>query len=57
MSRALAQVFFGSKAAGKYLSGSDTKIKVKVPTLTKGAKSVTVKTAGGRSNAKMFMVI
>ncbi len=54
--RGTAKVYFGSKAVTTYLSWSATKIKVRVPRLAKGKKSVTVKTAGGRSNPKTFTV-
>ncbi len=55
--RGTAKVYFGGKAATRYVSWSATKIEVKVPTLAKGSKTVTVRTAGGRSNAKTFRVI
>ena len=55
--RGTAKVYFGSKAVTTYVSWSATKIKVRVPTLAKGKKLVTVKTAGGKSNAKTFTVI
>ena len=55
--RGTAKVYFGSKVVTTYISWSNTKIKVRVPKLTKGKKSVTVTTTGGRSNAKTFRVI
>ena len=51
-----ARVNFGAKAVTKHISWSATTIKVKVPKLAAGKKSVTVKTSGGRSNAKTFRV-
>lgn len=50
-------VFFGSRAATRYVSWTSTKIKVRVPRLARGGKSVTVRTTGGRSNARTFKVI
>jgi hypothetical protein len=52
--RGTAKVYFGAKAATKYVSWSKTKIKVKVPTMTKGREAVKVKTTGGVSNVKYF---
>jgi hypothetical protein len=52
--RGTSKVYFGSKAATRYVSWSATKIKVKVPRVTKGRKAVKVKTAGGTSNIKYF---
>ena len=44
--RGTSKVYFGSKAVTTYVSWSATKIKVRVPTLAKGKKLVTVKTCG-----------
>jgi hypothetical protein len=55
--RGTSKVLFGSVAVSKYVSWSATKIKVKVPKLAKGKRSVTVRTSGGKSNAKTFKVI
>jgi hypothetical protein len=55
--RGKAKVLFGSKAAGKYVMWSQTKIKVKVPALPGGTVSVKVKTVEGKSNAKSFRVL
>ena len=55
--RAGAKVFFGGKAAGRYVSWSATKVKVKVPKLAAGKKAVTIVTGGGRSAAKVFTVL
>ena len=54
--RGKAKVYFGPKAVTKYVSWSMTKIRVKVPKLGAGKKTVTVRTAGGKSNAKTFTV-
>jgi hypothetical protein len=55
--RGKARVFFGGKAATKYVSWSQTKIKVKVPATAAGKVSVTVKTVEGKSNARPFTVL
>lgn len=52
--RGTSKVFFGSKAATKYVFWSDSKIKVKVPPISVGEKKVRVKTPLGRSNAVIF---
>ena len=52
-----AMVYFGGRAVSTHVSWSATKIKVKVPSLAKGKKSVMVETSGGRSNAETFTVI
>ena len=52
--RGTSKVLFGARAVTKYLSWSATKIKVRVPTLTKGKKAIKVKTASGTSNVKYF---
>ena len=54
--RGTARVFFAGKAATRYVSWSATRIKVKVPRLAKGRKTVKVVTAGGKSAAKTFRV-
>ena len=54
--RGTAKVYFGAKATTRYVSWSATKIRVRVPKLAKGKKRVTVRTADGKSNAKMFTV-
>ena len=56
-SRGASRVFFGGKAVTRYVSWSATRIKFRVPALAKGRKSVTVRTLGGKSNAKAFKVI
>jgi hypothetical protein len=56
-SRGGARVFFGSKAAMRYVLWSATKIKVRVPALGAGRTTVTVRTAAGKSNAKGFKVL
>jgi hypothetical protein len=55
--RGTSKVYFGTKAATKYVSWSASKIKVKVPRMSKGRKAVRVKTADGRSNVRYFRVI
>ncbi len=55
-SRGGARVFFGSKAAMRYVLWSATKIEV-VPALGAGRTTVTVRTAAGKSNAKGFKVL
>jgi hypothetical protein len=52
--RGTSKVYFGGKAATKYVSWGATKIRVKVPRITKGRKAVKVKTSGGTSNVKYF---
>jgi hypothetical protein len=52
--RGAYKVLFGTKAATRYVFWSATKIKVRVPRITKGRKAVRVVTAVGRSNAKYF---
>ncbi len=52
--RGSGRVFFGTRAATAYLSWSSTRIKVRVPAIAKGRKTVTVKTAGGKSNGRYF---
>ena len=54
--RGTSKVYFSGKAATTYVSWSKGKIKVKVPTMTKGRKAVTVRTKDGRSAAKYFRV-
>ena len=52
-----SSVRFGNKKCAQYVSWSDTQIKCKVPTkATYGSLNVTVKTAGGVSNAVSFTV-
>ena len=48
---------FGAKSAGTYVSWTNTKVKIKVPRLGKGAKTVTVTVGGGKSNGKKFTVL
>jgi hypothetical protein len=55
--RGTSKVYFGGKAATKYVSWSKGKVKVKVPFVAKGRKAVRVKTKDGRSNARFFRVI
>ena len=43
-------------AVTRYVSWSSTRIKVKVPAVSRGRKAVTIRTAGGKSNAKTFKV-
>jgi hypothetical protein len=52
--RGTSKVTFGTKAATRYVFWSDTKIKVRVPSIAKGRKAVRVVTMVGRSNAKYF---
>jgi len=52
--RGTSKVLFGSKAATRYVSWSATKIRVRVPSITKGLKTVRVATAAGKSNGKYF---
>jgi hypothetical protein len=52
--RGTSKVYFGSKAATRYVFWSASKIKVKVPSVTKGKKAVKVKTSLGPSNVKYF---
>jgi hypothetical protein len=52
--RGTSKVYFGNKAATKYVFWSDSKIKVKVPSIGVGKRSVRVRTALGRSNAVTF---
>jgi len=52
--RGTSKVYFGSKAATKYVLWSDSRIKVKVPSIGVGKRSVRVRTALGRSNALTF---
>ena len=52
--RGASKVYFGGKAADRYVDWSATRIKVKVPRVSKGKTSVLVKTLMGRSNAKAF---
>ena len=54
--RGTSSVLFAGRRALRYVSWSDTKIKVKVPALALGRKAVVVKTAGGRSSPKSFKV-
>ena len=56
-SRGTSKVYFGTKAATKYVSWSKYKIKVRVPAMAKGRKAVTVRTRAGKSNVKYFTVI
>ena len=56
-SRGTSKVYFGGKAATKYISWSKYKIKVRVPLIAKGKKAVTVRTSAGKSNTKYFTVI
>lgn len=55
--RGTSKVYFGTKAVTKYVYWSAGKIKVKVPSLTKGRKAVTVRTSLGKSGAKYFTVL
>jgi hypothetical protein len=55
--RGTAKVSFGSRVATGYVSWSRTTIKVRVPKLRRGAKSITIKTSAGKSNAESFKVI
>lgn len=52
--RGTSKVYFGSKAASRYVKWTATKIKVRVPRVSRGKTSVRVKTLMGRSNAKAF---
>ena len=52
--RGTSKVYFGSKAVTRYAYWSSTKIKANVPRLTKGRKTVRVRTSLGRSNGKFF---
>ena len=52
--RGTSKVLFAGKAAKKYLSWSDTKIKLRLPPAKKGKLAVKVKTAAGTSNVKYF---
>ena len=55
--RGTSKVYFGAKAVTKYVSWSKYQIKVRVPSLSKGKKAVTVKTPAGKSNVKYFTVL
>ncbi len=55
--RGKSVVKFGSKSAGTYVSWTNTKIRVKVPRLSKGAKTVTVTVGGAKSNGKKLKVL
>jgi len=52
--RGTSKVSFGTKTATKYMLWSATKIKVKVPRVSRGRKAVKVTTAGGPSNVRYF---
>ncbi len=54
--RGSSTVKFGTTAVTKYISWSNTKIVVKVPTTGTGAKTVKVTTGGGTSAGKTFTV-
>ena len=55
--RGSGSVRFGAKACTRYVSWTDTRIRCKVPAKAAfGSVKVTVKTAGGKSNAKTFRV-
>jgi len=51
------KVYFGGKAAAKYISWSAGKIRVRVPHLAQGRVAVRVETYIGRSNLKYFKVL
>lgn len=55
--RGASRVSFGSKVATTYVSWGAGKIRVKVPRMAAGRKSVRVTTACGRSNAKYFRLL
>jgi hypothetical protein len=55
--RGTSKVLFGKTAATKYLSWSDTKIKVRVPATSAGSKPVKVVTRFGTSATKGFKVV
>ena len=52
--RGTSKVYFGTKAVTRYAYWSSSKIKANVPRLTKGRKTVRVRTSLGRSNGKSF---
>ena len=55
--RGASRGYFGKKAATKYVSWSDTSVKVKVPTVAKGSRPVKVVTPFGTTATKSFKVI
>jgi len=55
--RSTSKVYVGSKAATSYVTWSDTRIKVKVPTVAAGSKPVKVKTKFGTTKTKAFRVL
>jgi photosystem II stability/assembly factor-like uncharacterized protein len=57
LSRGASCVRFGATKVSKYVSWSNTRVKVRVPVRAKyGRLKITVTTAGGTSNAKTFTV-
>ncbi len=52
--RGASKVLFTSKAVTKYVSWSATKIRVRVPTMSKGRKALHVVTTAGKSGVKYF---
>ncbi len=53
--RGASKVLFASKAVTKYVSWSATKIRVRVPTMSKGRKALRVVTTAGKSGVKYFI--
>jgi len=50
------RVYFGTRMATVYTLWSGNRVKVKVPSGVRGSVALTVKTAGGTSAAKTFVV-
>ncbi len=57
LTRGTSYVMFGTEKVSTYSSWTDTKLKVKVPSVSKGYTSIKVVTSGGTFNSVSFKVI